>query len=91
MSKKIRMGDDEFILYVRKNGFGKKLTNPTLGKKIWEYIQKLDPTAKIVERDQPCRWGDTGSCNELNLPKTATQFEFSEHLLPNIYGFLQEL
>ena len=86
------MGNDEFILYVRKNGFGQTLTNPTLGKKIWEYIQKLDPTAKIVERDQPCRWGDKGSfVGERNLPKTATQFEFSEHLLTNIYGFLQEL
>ena len=36
MKSKIRMGNDEFILYIRKQNVNCKTSNPVLGKKIWE-------------------------------------------------------
>jgi len=83
----IRMGNDEFILYLRKNGLAKGVPSPIIGKKIWEWLSPKG--AKIVEPDKECHWGKTGDAiDEINLPKTATQFEFDEMILPDLYKFL---
>lgn len=88
----ITMGDDEFILYMRKNNFGVQRLNPEIGKKIWEWIKSEDTNACIYKKDQKCLWGDTGSfVNADGLPKTATQFQFDEALLPDLYRFLGTL
>ncbi len=88
----IIMGDDEFILHVRKNGFGHNKMNPELGRKIWDWIREHDTGANIIQRDQGCRWGDVGSfISGTNLPKTATQFELDETILPELYRFLGTL
>lgn len=88
----ITMGDDEFILHIRKNNFGQHRMNPELGRKIWDWIRKYDTTATITQRDQSCLWGDTGSFVDATvLPKTATQFQFNETLLPDLYRFLRTL
>ena len=86
------MGNEEFILCVRKQFPGGRLTNDLLGKKIWEEIRRLDPSAEIVVRDQPCLWGDSPEItSELTLPKTAAQFSFAIEILPAIYAFLGTL
>lgn len=88
----ITMGDDEFILYMRKNNFGHQSLNPELGRKICEWIKNNDTKAIIIERDKNCFWGDSGDfVNAAELPKTATQFRFDEALLPDLYRFLGTL
>jgi len=88
----ITMGDDEFILHIRKNGFGQGAENPVLGRRIWEWIKRADRNAKKIQKDQACRWGDTGSfIGATELPKTATQFQFDEKCLPDLYRFLSTL
>jgi len=38
---KVKMGNDEFILFIRKNGKSTK-TNEVLGREIWNWIKKED-------------------------------------------------
>jgi len=87
---RIRMGNDEFILYVRKN-HDCRLTNEPLGRQIWIWIRE-NANGRKTEEDQPCRWGDTGAhIGEYRLPKTATQFEFDAAALPDLYAFLEQV
>jgi hypothetical protein len=87
---RITMGNDEFILYIRKNSHTTK-TNDVLGREIWNWIKSNDPSAKEMN-PQPCRWGNTGAfIADDNLPKTATQFEFDIRLLIDLYTFLLTL
>lgn len=92
MATKIQMGNDEFILYIRKTSKSCSLINPDLGKKIWDWISSKDKSAGIIEEDVECLWGkDTPNTGPLKLPKTATQFEFDRSLLPKLYNYLDEL
>lgn len=94
MSTRIQMGNDAFILYIRKNHKGCNTTNDRLGRLIWEWIEKRDETAKQLNdgKSVPCFWSDSGAhIGETELPKTATQFEFERNLLPELYNHLDEL
>lgn len=94
MSTTIKMGNDEFILYIRKWHSGCTISTKDLGKIIWLWIQEHDSAAKKVEEDKPCHWQTTpGSQNiELTeLPKTATQFEFNRGILPSLYTYLDQI
>lgn len=85
------MGNDEFILYIRKN-YNCSLRNPQLGKLIWIWIKEHDSNAQQTKEDDTCKWGDTfDNANGTGLPKTATQFEFDRNLLPQLYNYLDEL
>lgn len=88
----IRMGNDEFILYIRKWNPICTITNEQLGRKIWEWIEKNDKlNAKQLTREE-CTWGkDADNVSKDDLPYTATQFEFSRSLLPRLYDFLDSL
>lgn len=92
-SSKIRMGNDEFILFIRKNNPScNHLENDRLGRMIWEWIYTNDPYAREVEQDVKCLWGDnTPNTAPNGLPKTATQFEFDIDLLPRLYKFLMNI
>lgn len=92
-SVKIRMGNDEFILYIRKNFKHCLVSNDVLGRKIWEWLRtNANADAHQLENDKPCYWGDQGFfIAENKLPKTATQFEFNSCVLPNLYLFLADL
>lgn len=91
MATTIKMGNDEFILYIRKNSKC-SLTNDQLGKMIWIWISEKDVNASQVEEDKPCSWGKSvDNKNGLGLPKTATQFEFDRALLPKLYNYLDQL
>ncbi|MDX9791294.1 MAG: hypothetical protein RBT61_10725 [Candidatus Kapabacteria bacterium] len=88
---RIQMGNDEFILYIRKNSHTTK-TNDVLGREIWNWIKKNDPTATEIIKNQDCHWGNSGSfIADDNLPKTSTQFEFDIRLLISLYPFLLTL
>jgi hypothetical protein len=94
----IKMGNDEFILYIRKNYPECKITNDMLGKDIWIWIKENDPTAEQIKQDVPTMWWGDGVnvSNGLNigpdkLPKTATQFEFKRTLLVPLYDYLDTL
>ena len=84
---RIRMGNDEFILHIRKS-HACRLTNETLGRRIWIWIRD-NANGRKTDEDQPCRWGPAGDCiDEHGLPKTATQFEFDATALPELYLYL---
>jgi transcriptional regulator with XRE-family HTH domain len=94
MSTTISMGNDEFILYVRKNHPNCAKSNDDLGKKIWDWIERHDAMAKQLNdgKSVPCSWGETGAhIGETKLPKTATQFRFERKLLPELYDHLDVL
>jgi len=86
----IVMGNDEFILYVRKQYPKCGIPNDTLGKRIWEWIRKQGGQKEV--EDKCCYWGDTGDFIRADgLPKTATQFTFDSNILPGLYEFLNRL
>lgn len=88
----INMGNDEFILYLRKNYPNCNTENDQLGRRIWEEIQRLDNNATIINSDQQCEWEIEGnSISSTMLPKTATQFSFDRTILISIYNYLNEL
>jgi len=94
MMNLITMGNDEFILYIRKQYPNCQLNTKDLGRFIWVLILEHDFNARQVEEDMPCIWETkTGAknINEKKLPKTATQFEFKRSLLLELYGYLDEL
>ena len=92
MSRTIEMGNDEFILYIRKRYPRCNRTNDVLGRKIWEWIRDNDPNAVQTKEDARCYWGDTGTfIADDELPKTATQFSFRIDILPGLFGYLDEL
>lgn len=94
MNTKITMGNDEFILYIRKSHTNCTTSNDRLGRLIWEWIEEHDAIAKQLNdgKSMPCSWTDTGAhIGETKLPKTATQFEFQRNLLPELYDHLDAL
>jgi hypothetical protein len=94
MNTNITMGNDEFILYIRKTYSACSKTNDELGHRIWKWIEENDRTAIQVDggKSVPCYWGHTGTyIGETLLPKTATQFQFESQLLPGLYAHLDEL
>ncbi len=88
----IQMGNDEFILYIRKIYNNCLISNDVLGRLIWKRIKRLDPEALIIERDRPCFWEHIGnSVSEVRLPKTAAQFRFNRRILSRLYDYLDQL
>ncbi len=94
MNPTIRMGNDEFILYIRKNYPRCGKTNDHLGRSIWKWLEANDAASSRVGSGNPvpCAWGETAShTGETGLPLTATQFQFRRSLLPMLYDYLDEL
>ena len=88
----IEMGNDEFILYIRKHNSTCVRSTADLGDKIWEWIRTTEPNATKVTQSQACRWGNEGLfIASDDLPKTATQFSFNRRILPSLYDFLDTL
>ena len=86
------MGNDEFILYIRKHHPNCILSAGELGKRIYQEIIRIDANAHIIQNDAPCDWGNEGDFIAKNrLPKTAAQISFDPSILPHLFGFLDEL
>jgi len=90
MVSNIIMGNDEFILYIRKKDQNCNISNDQLGKMIWSWLR--DRGALKTEEDKPCLWVRfADNTDEFNLPKTAAQFEFDRALLPELYDYLDSI
>jgi transcriptional regulator with XRE-family HTH domain len=92
MTSDITMGNDEFILYIRKNFPECTVTNDQLGKRVWMWLRD-QAAAKAGSGDAvACLWGESATnLGELALPSTATQFSFDRKLLPALYDLLDSL
>ena len=91
MRSKIEMGNDEFILYVRKRHPECCLTNDQIGKEICLWLKENSDVFSQTE-PTPCIWGESASSlGELGLPTSATQFSFERRLLPMLYSQLDEM
>jgi hypothetical protein len=91
LTSRIVMGNDEFILYVRKHNINCVLNNDQLGKLIWEWIRACaDGEKKAIEN---CLWEKSTHTiiHQIPLPNTATQFEFDRKKLPHLYSYLETL
>ena len=90
MARRIKMGNDEFILYLRKNKKGIDKTNDQLGKMIWIWLRDNANGKELTIED--CYWGDKGSfIDEYDLPKTSRQFEFDIAYLSYLYEYLDSI
>lgn len=92
--QRIEMGNDEFILYLRKRYPANQIPNNQLGKRIWQWIRDQSPTSekRTEETGAACLWGTSGAfVGDTALPATAAQFEFDRELLPALYSFLDVL
>jgi hypothetical protein len=88
----ITMGNDEFILYIRKYYPTCNIKNKYIGRKIWEWIQNNDPNAELFKEDRPCLWqSSTINISEDKLPKTAAEFVFDRKLLPALYSYIDSI
>lgn len=91
MATKIQMGNDEFILYIRKTSKCKS-KNDDLGRKVWKWLEKKGGKKLFNGKKQPCLWGESAAnIDPFILPKKATQFEFDRDLLPKLYEHLDVL
>jgi hypothetical protein len=48
------MGNDEFILYIRKRYPDCATSNDALGRGIWRWIRAADPQASKLVEDEDC-------------------------------------
>lgn len=90
----ITMGNDEFILYVRKKNHLCEISTKELGKLIWLWIKEHDKSAIQAEQDMECYWetkSGAKNISEKKLPKTATQFTFRRSLISKLYAYLDDL
>lgn len=75
------MGNDEFILYCRKQHKGDDKSTAQLGKPIWEWIRDNANGKKVGKREN-CEWGEAANnVSAGGLPYSATQFERTNSLL----------
>ena len=87
----IIMGDDEFILYIRKNYENCTTVNNILGRQISEWFKEL--SIGVFKKDVPCYWDIDSNMmiGPIKLPETAAQFCFPRNLLPDLYTKLDQL
>lgn len=89
---KINMGNDEFILYIRKKATNCSISNDDLGKQIWLWLEKRGAVKTFCGKPQACLWGkDAANRDKDMLPYTATQFSFDRNLLLDLYVHLDDL
>ena len=86
----IKIGADELILWLRKNGKAKTIPNDGsqgLGRKIYELIvNKLG--GKKVEDDYPSYWAnfiDDKNADKFGLPKTSAQYVIESSKLETLF------
>lgn len=90
VNDRIRMGNDEFILHIRKH-YPSRWSNDQLGKRIWVFLRDHAEGQKVAE-DVPCKWNTMIRSRAPDaLPVTAAHFEFRADALPAIFRFLREL
>lgn len=92
MSKKIKIGADELILWLRKNQKAIDIPNDGiqgLGIKIQDLIvRELD--GEKIEENRPSHWADVKNVEKLNLPKTSAQYEIEIKKIGQLYEKLSD-
>lgn len=86
----IKIGADELILWLRKNGKVVGVANngiDGLGRRIYNLIDQLQGKKIEDAKDKPSQWSkdDTGSVGKYKLPKTAAQYEIDTTKLDELY------
>lgn len=90
MNDRIKMGNDEFILHIRKH-YNCDIANPQLGRRIWEWLRD-NADGEKAKGQPPAMWGDgIPAVGPTRLPGSATQFEFRLDALPELFRFLRQL
>ncbi|GHT72247.1 hypothetical protein FACS189456_0220 [Bacteroidia bacterium] len=89
----IKIGADELILWLRKNGKASKIPNEGLGQIIYENIVN-QLNGVLLKEDNPSYWAsEEGNINigKYNLPKTSAQYELATNNLEKLYLELAKL
>jgi hypothetical protein len=93
MSKKIKIGADELILWLRKNNKAVNIPNDEiqgLGIKIQNLIVKELGGIRIAE-SQPSYWANLmqdKNVEKFNLPKSSAQYEIETQKIGRLYDIL---
>jgi len=96
MSKKIKIGADELILWLRKNKIAEDISNDEvqgLGIIIYKLITKELGGERITE-SQPSYWEalmQNKNVGKFNLPKTSSQYEIDSSKIGELYEKLSNL
>lgn len=90
MNDKITMGNDEFILYIRKWHPDCKTITSQLGKLVWIWLEAKG-SIKSPLKPKHSYWDKSDKVNKEMLPADATQFEFDRSILPDLYDYLDYL
>jgi hypothetical protein len=88
----IKIGADELILWLRKNGKAENLSNDGtygLGFRIKRLIEEFG--GHLVEENRVCYWEYDKNGKQIELPKTAAQYQIDEKQLPALYNELSKL
>lgn len=88
-NSRIRMGNDEFILYVRKWHPECPKGNAVIAREATQWLLRQVPPAQLIEADKPAIWGDLHDVPR--LPATSAQFEFDRSLLPAVFTQLDHI
>lgn len=83
---KIKIGADELILWLRKNKIAENETTKHLGSKILKLIESFG--GELIRHDDICYWNnhvDSVFINELQLPKTASQYSIDSTKIGQLY------
>jgi len=92
--KKIKLGADELILWLRKNEKAVSVPNDGahgLGRRIYDLIISLG--GDKIANDKPSYWESEDNSKNIGrfaLPKTSDQYEIDVKLLSKIYESLCE-
>jgi hypothetical protein len=90
----IKIGADEIILWLRKNGKAKDILNPGtggLGLKIYELICKYN--GRKVQDSYPSYWPiilKDDHIGEYELPQTSAQYIIDNNNLPKLFSDLNK-
>ena len=89
---RIKIGADELILWLRKNGKAMNIPNDGiqgLGRKIYDLIIALGGIK--VSDDEASYWGtklEDVSISQFGLPKSSAQYEIDLNQLPTLFNEL---
>ena len=93
MSKKIKIGADELILWLRKNEKAKNIPNDEihgLGVRIHKLIVNELEGVKVID-NHPSYWAsliDDKNVQKFDLPKTSAQYEIDTEKIGSLYETL---
>lgn len=83
----IKIGADELILWLRKNGKATQFDNRTIGRRIASLMERLG--GRFGDSDVPALWVLPNS--DTSLPRTSQQYIIDVDQLPTLFRSLSEM